>query len=135
MKTKNYVITGGSFTTAGNFTGYTAIGERLHFHKRQMEQLGWADDKAVKTPFYAVGAVKQIGQLDENSKPLANEDGTPVLVDRLTALSAFKTKQELINAHVDATMIDAEIAQTVKTQASTAGLSEASIEALLQATF
>lgn len=134
MKNKNYVITGGAFTSAGNFTGYNALGERLHFHARQMEQLGWKKDADVKLPFYAIGAVKDIGQLDADGNPLM-ADGVPVLVQRLTALSAFKTKQELVNAHVDATMVDVEIAQSIKTQATTAGLDDDAVKALLQASF
>lgn len=134
MKTKNYVITGGAFTQAGNFTGYNALGERIHFHARQMEQLGWKKDADVKTPFYAIGAVKQIGQLDGDGKPL-EADGMPVLVDRLTALSAFKTKQELVNAHTDVVMLEVDIAKEIKTQATTAGLDDDAVKALLTASF
>ncbi len=134
MKTKNYVITSGKFTDAGNFTGYNALGERLHIHKRQMEALKWEKDADVKTPFYAIGAEKEIGQLDAEGNPLMAE-GVPVLVTRLTALSIFKTKAELINAHVDANMLDVEIAQEFTTQATTAGLNEEAVKALLSATF
>jgi hypothetical protein len=38
---KNYVINNGAFTANGNFSGYTALGVRVHLHKRQMNALGW----------------------------------------------------------------------------------------------
>lgn len=130
---KNYVITSGSFTEAGNFSGYNALGERVHFHKRQMEALKWVKNEDVKYPFYAIGAVKQIGQLDENNDPKLNSDGTPILVDRLTALSAFATKAELVAAHVDNSTLEIEIKGAIATTAKSAGLNEKAVEMLLAA--
>lgn len=130
---KNYVINNGSFTGNGNFSGYTALGERVHIHKRQMESINWTKQEDLKFPFFVIGDTKQIGQLDADGKPLTNQDGTPVTVDRLTALSVFKTKDEIKQAHVDARMLDVEIAQEVASQASSAGLSEESVKALMTA--
>jgi hypothetical protein len=127
---KNYVINNGSFTTNGNFSGYTALGERVHFHKRQMESLGWAKNEDVKFPFYSIATIKQIGQLDASGKPLLNELSLPVTADRLTALSAFKSRDEIKQAHADASLLDIEIAQEIKSQASSAGLSDETIRAL-----
>ena len=132
---KNYVINNGSFTANGNFSGYTALGERVHIHKRQVEAMGWTKQEDVKFPFFVIGTVKQIGQLDANGKPLMNADGTPATADRLTALSAFKTREEIKQAHADAALLDIEIAQEIRTQASTAGLSEQAISALANASF
>ncbi len=127
---KNYVITSGKFTANGNFTGYTALGVRLHIHKAQMSALKWAKDEDVKFPFYAVGETKKIGQMDENNKPKVNPDGSAVLVDRLTATSAFATKEQLINARVDEKTIDIEIGSAVTVKAKALGLTEKALEAL-----
>lgn len=132
---KNYVINNGSFTASGNFSGYTALGERVHLFGRQMQALGWAKQEDVKFPFYAIGTMKQIGQLDANGKPMLNADGTPVTSDRLTALSAFKTREEIKQAHADSALLDIEIAQEIRNQASTAGLSEQAVNALANASF
>lgn len=132
---KNYVINNGTFTASGNFSGYTALGERVHIFKRQMEALKWSTNEEVKFPFYAIGTVKEIGQLDPNGKPLVNPDGTPVTVGRLTALSAFKTREEIKQAHADSALLDIEIAQEIRSQASSAGLSETAISALANAAF
>ena len=128
---KNYVITSGSFTEAGNFSGYNALGERVHFHKRQMEALKWVKNEDVKYPFFAIGDVKQIGQLDENNDPKLNADGTPVMINRLTALSAFATKAELIAAHTDNATLEIEIKSSIAGVAKSSGLNEKAIDALL----
>lgn len=132
---KNYVINNGQFTANGNFSGYTALGERVHIFNRQMQALGWTKPEQVVFPFYAIGTVKQIGQLDANGKPLVNADGTPATADRLTALSAFKTRDEIKQAHADAALLDIEITQEIRNQASTAGLSQKAIDALANVAF
>jgi hypothetical protein len=129
---KNFAIHSGNFSTGkGNFTGYTALGEKLFIHKSQMNGLGWTKQEDVKFPFYAIGAVRQIGQLDTNGQPKVNADGTPVLVDRLQALSIFPNKEALTSAHVDTATLDIEIKQAVSAQAKSAGLTESAINSLL----
>ena len=132
---KNYVINNGSFTTAGNFSGYTALGERVHIFGRQMQALGWAKQEDVKFPFYAIGTMKEIGQLDANGKPLTDANGVALTTGRLTALSAFKTREEIKQAHADNALLDIEIAQEIRSQASSAGLSEQAVNALASVAF
>lgn len=132
---KNYVINNGSFTASGNFSGYTALGERVHIYGRQMQALGWSKQDDVKFPFYVIGTTKQIGQLGADGKPLTDANGVALTSERLTALSAFKTREEIKQAHADNALLDIEIAQEIRTQASTAGLSESAISALANAAF
>jgi len=132
---KNYVINNGAFTASGNFSGYTALGERVHLFGRQMQALGWAKPEDVKFPFYCIGTTKQIGQLDANGKPVVDANGVAVTTDRLTALSAFKTREEIKQAHADAALLDVEIQQEIRNQASTAGLSQHAVDALANAAF
>lgn len=133
---KNYVINNGNFTTNGNFSGYTALGDRVHFHKRQMEALGWTKNEEVKFPFYSIAGMKEIGKLGTDGKPVLDEKtGLPVTTERLTALSAFKTREEIKQAHADNALLDIEIAQEIKTQATSAGLTESAISALASASF
>ena len=133
---KNYVINNGNFTGSGNFSGYTALGDRVHFHKRQMDSLGWTKNEDVKYPFYSIAGMKPIGQLDANGKPAVDViTGLPITTDRLTALSAFKTRDEIKQAHADSSLLDIEIAQEIKAQASSAGLSDSAIDALQSVAF
>ena len=125
---KNYVINNGSFTKAGNFSGYTALGERVHIFGRQMNGLGWSTDADLKDnlPFYCIATVKDIEELDADGK------STGVVVDkRLTALSVFKTREAIKQAHADSAFLDIEIKQEIQEKASEAGLTASAIEQLL----
>jgi len=122
---KNYVINNGSFTKAGNFSGYTALGQRVHIYQRQMEALGWATNDDVQFPFYCIGDLKEIQPVDEQGVP------TGEITERLTALSVFKTREEIKSAHADAAFLDIEIKQSISEQATKVGLSQSAIESLL----
>jgi hypothetical protein len=132
---KNYVINNGAFTGNGNFSGYTALGVRVHLHKRQMSALGWEQTADVQFPFFCIAETKLIGSLDASGNPVVDKEGVEVKSERLTALSAFKTKNEITQAHADSALLDIEIAQTIKTQATSAGLSESAIATLANASF
>lgn len=121
---KNFVINNGSFTAAGNFSGYTALGERVHIYGRQMESLEWSNNSDIVFPFYAIGALKEINNIDK--------DGAIISTDqRLTALSVFKTRQDITNAHTESAFLDVEIKKSIAEEAAKVGLSEAAIESLL----
>ena len=124
---KNYVINNGSFTAAGNFSGYTALGERVHIFARQMESLGWSSVDEVGFPFYAIGDVKQIDNVDENGVVLSSSS-------RLTALSVFKSKNDIVNANAESAFLDVEIKQSISQQAAKVGLSQSAIDSLLAVT-
>jgi len=132
---KNYVINNGAFTSNGNFSGYTALGVRVHLHKRQMEALGWSSNADVQFPFFCIAETKLIGSLDASGNAVVDANGVEIKSERLTALSAFKTKNEITQAHADSALLDIEIAQTIKTQATSAGLSESTIATLANASF
>lgn len=132
---KNFVINNGNFTANGNFSGYTALGQRVHFHKRQMESLGWKTDAEIKFPFYAIAEDKEIGQLDSNGNAVVDASGVPVTSKRLTALSAFQNRDAIKQAHADNALLDIEIAQEIKSQASSAGLTDSAISALSAVAF
>ena len=132
---KNYVINNGAFTANGNFSGYTALGVRVHLHKRQMESLAWAKNEDIAFPFFCIAETKQIGSLDASGKAVVDANGVEITSERLTALSAFKTKQEITQAHADASLLDIEIVQAIQTQAKASGLTESAISALANASF
>ena len=132
---KNYVINNGAFTANGNFSGYTALGVRVHLHKRQMNALGWNTTEDVTLPFFCIAEEKQIGSLNANGEPVVDSNGVEITSPRLTALSAFKTKAEITQAHADSSLLDVEIAQAIQTQAKASGLSESALSALANASF
>lgn len=123
---KNYVIYNGGFTTAGNFSGYTAKGVRVHIFQRQMNALGLATDADVKFPLYTIATEKPmpdtIDALTGESTPNA---------PRLTALSVFKTEDDAIGAHVSDGLFDIKVKKAVKQSGLDAGLSESEMANIL----
>ena len=126
---QSYVINNGKFTGAGNFSGYTAKGKRIHIFGRQMESIGWATNEDVSFPFYCIAEEKTINAVDADNNP------TGETAQRLTALSVFKTEDSLIQAHTDESLLNTKIRKAVKEQAVTAGLSAEEITSLTQALF
>lgn len=127
---KEFRIISGKFTTAGNFTGYTAKGTRIHLYGRQMESLGFKEDKDVKFPLFGIAEVKTINPFDENGEPKMKADGTPELTDRLTALSVFKSKEDLVEVYVEEATLGMDIQKAIATKASSAGLTEEQVNQL-----
>jgi hypothetical protein len=91
---KAYIIQSGHFSKAGNFIGFSTMGERIHIYKKQIFEefpmaeivhrcLGVYENAQVKFPFYCVADV-----LTFNSP-----DGTTF--DRRTAIAISKDKIEL----------------------------------------
>ena len=132
---RNFTVQSGGFTNAGNFTAYSALGERVFIHKRVMESQKWTKTEDVKFPFYAIIDTKEIGQLDDAGKPKMNDNGTALLVQRLQALSIFASVESLTNAQVDNVTLDIRVKSAIKSSASSAGLTESAIESLLSVAF
>jgi hypothetical protein len=76
-----------------------------------------------------------IGQLDKNGDPMIGEDGRPVQVERKSALSVFKSLEELQACAIEERTIGADIEiavqQHVRSKVSTANLSDAAIDSIL----
>ncbi len=124
-------ILSGKFTSGdnakGNFTGYNAAGERIFIHKSQMEAAGMKDDKVIAFPFFALVGEKDIQTRDENGEL------TNVLVKRLQALSVFKSAEELISASNSDAILDIDSKVALAKAATSAGLTESAVNALVNA--
>ena len=127
---KSTQILSGNFSAGegkkGNFTGYNAKGEKIFVHKAQMETLGFKENKDVK-PFFAVIGEREINTLDTDGNP------TNVMVKRLQALSVFTDSKSLISAVNSDAVLELQAKAALKTEATAAGLTEKSLEALLNA--
>ena len=130
---KKVEILSGNFTTAGNYSAYDDEGTRYFVPKRLMEAHGWTTDTEVKTPFFAKAGTRTIGQLDADNQVVVGSDGRPVTVDREQILSIFKTREELILACVNKASLEIEIASAISAKATTAGLTQTQLDALLHA--
>jgi len=134
----SYSIISGGFATGpnaqGNFSGYTALGKRVHIFKRQMEALGWTTNEDVKFPFYAIAEVKTITKLDANRQPVIDElTGQAVTSERLTATAVFQEKDSIVEACVEEATLSAEIKQSIAKAASSKGLTQSMVDSLVAA--
>ena len=127
---KSTQILSGNFSAGegkkGNFTGYNAKGEKIFVHKAQMETLGFKENKDVK-PFFAVIGEREINTLDEDGQP------TGKITKRVQALSVFKDSKSLIEAVNSDAVLEIQAKAALKTEATAVGLTEKSLEALLNA--
>lgn len=124
---KNQVINNGAFTAAGNFSGYTALGNRIHIYARQMSALKWTSNDDIEFPFYCITKDAEIKELDANGKETGN------VSIRETALSVFKTREDINRAHIQSATLDLEIKKNIAEEAAKVGLSKESIDSLLNA--
>ncbi len=127
---KQTQILSGKFSTGanakGNFTGYNSAGEKIFIFKEQMATLGITTDvQANAQPFFALVATKEIPTRDENGEL------TTTMVNRLQATSVFKTRAEIIAAVNADALLALEAAGQLKAAATTAGLTESSLNAIL----
>lgn len=121
-------ILSGNFAKSGsgNFTGYNSANQQIFIHKTVIEKLGIRKDADFKDPIYALIDVRVITPNDENGNPMEP-------VNRLQALSVYKTPEELILAkNADAKLAIME-RQDLEETVTTANLSEASMHAILSA--
>ena len=130
---KNVKIESGNFTEAGNFSAYDDEGNRYFVFARVMQNNGWSTNEEVTFPFYAKVVAKAIGQLDGNNEAVVDINGVPVttLRDQITCI--YKSRQALIDSAVDKISLEIEIQSAVQAQATSAGLSQTRVNALLEA--
>lgn len=130
---KTIEIISGNFTEAGNYSAYDEDGNRMFVFKRVMENQGWLTDADVKLPFYAKVVSKPIGQLDANGDTVVDTNGVAVTTLRDTVTRIYESRQQVIDSAVNKLSLDIEIQKAVQEQATTAGLSQTRVNALLDA--
>jgi hypothetical protein len=140
-------ILSGNFTSAGNYSGYDDDGLRYFIPKRLMEAKGFTSDEDVKLPFWTKAGIKENDVLDPNQEPeldakgkpiplltprvLLNADGTHTKSTRLQVFSIFSSREELVTNCVNKASIDIDIQAGIVGRATSAGLTEDMVQALL----
>lgn len=117
----NFSVRSGSWSKKGNFTGKNAFGKDVFIHETKMATLGYKAGDAIK-PFFVIADDVPIGQfqLDPTGLPVLGKDGKPAIklnadgtpdksTIRFEALSAFATKQELLDAYADEASLEGEV--------------------------
>lgn len=108
----------------GNFSGYDSEGVRIFIHKAQMESLGMTKDADFK-PFFALVAKREIQTRD------ADGALTDVMVERLQATAIFKSEAELYRAKNSSKRLELGAMLDLQQTATSAGLTDAQLNALL----
>lgn len=141
MSTSNkiFVITSGSFTEGGNFSGYNQEAKRVHIAGRVMNNLGWTKASEVKYPFVVIAEEKTFNQLSKekdaqgNRLPMFKADGvTPETFTRLTALSAFANKETLADAQCEVATIEGYLEQRLAQAKASVSLDSTSVSKLAE---
>ena len=125
---KKLIITNGNWTAGGNFSGYNPEVGRVHLYGAQMEGLGFKKGEAVKFPLFAIGAEKEFNSVDSEGNPTGEK------FSRWQANALFTERKQLAETLAFEGLIDIEVKQFVKAEATSAGLTETEITALLEAT-
>jgi len=92
---KAYVIQSGHFSKAGNFIGISALGERVHIYRRQINELFRYGQ--VKLPFYCMA----------DHLTFDNTDGTTF--NRLTAIQISDHEYEIRTALINSRIVSLEM--------------------------
>ena len=139
MSTTKQIIVSGAYakSATGNFTAYTANGTQFFVPARMMEQLGLKAGELPTFPLYGFSATKTIGVFVAGTTDLAMEDDgvTPKQQQRDEITALFKDKAsfaEVANAEFG---LDLELREHRRALATTAGLNEEAVEALLAVSF
>ena len=115
----------------GNFSGYNENGERIFISKQLMSSLGFNTDADLKkdgkfTPFFAI--------YDEREIPAPDANGELTLTaKRVQATSLFTSEDAMINAFYASERRKIVGQGGLKTLASTVGLTDANVNAILTA--
>ena len=116
----------------GNFQGKNESGDRIFISKQLMESLGFTTDADLKKDGKFTKSLFVI--YTEATIPKADENGEYTLTaPRVEACSVFSTEEEMLHAYTASDRRKILAQGSLKTLASTAGLSDANVNAILTA--
>lgn len=143
---KNYIITSATCTDKGNVSAYTSKGERIHIYARQLASLGLTTEMlgtdkvkgtnpiTVDNPLFCIAEHKTFNaRKDDQGNSIPFADGS-LTMTRLTAMSVFTKKTQLIGAHVEENLLEQEIQHETAKVATSRGLTSDSVAQLANAT-
>lgn len=128
-------IVSGNFSKNGNYSAYDEDNERYFIHKRVMENNGWSKDADVKLPFWTKAGTREFNALDENGDTTYDADGNVAKFSRQQVLTIYKSREAMIESAINKASVDIEIHAGVQAKATTAGLTQKSIDALASVVF
>lgn len=131
---KSLKIVKANFTPAGNAYFVDKAKDSYFCPKAVLVENGWTKAEDIKFPLYCNVNTFTYNNVNPDTKEvLLNADGTASTFTRTDIIDAFTTAQALADDYADDFALDILKAQAVKSTAVSAGLSQASVDALLNA--
>jgi len=128
---KSLKITRGAFSKAGNLMLIDKTRTAYFCPKSVVEDKGWTKIEDITFPLYVNVGTFTYNNLDDNGNPLMNADGTNNTFTREDVIDVFTSAQALADDYADDFSLEILKKQAVKSTASSAGLTESNVNALL----
>jgi hypothetical protein len=125
-------ITRGAFSAKGNLMLMDKGRNAFFCPKAVVTEKGWSKIEDITFPLYVNVNTFTYNNLDDNGNPLLNADGTPSTFTREDVIDVFTSAQALADDYADDFSLEILKKQAVKSTASSAGLTESNVNALLE---
>jgi hypothetical protein len=129
---KSLKVTRGAFSKAGNLMLMDKARNAYFCPKSVVEDNGWSKIEDITFPLYVNVNHFTYNNLDDNGNPLLNADGTNSTFTREDVIDVFTSAQALADDYADDFSLEILKKQAVKSTASSAGLTEANVNSLLE---
>jgi hypothetical protein len=129
---KSLKVTRGAFSQAGNLLLIDKAKKAYFCPKSLATEKGWSKIEDITFPLYINVGSFTYNNLDDNGNPLLNADGTNSTFTREDVIDIFTSAQALAEDYADDFSLEILKKQAVKSTASSAGLTEANVNALLE---
>ena len=129
---KSLKVTRGAFSQAGNLMLMDKARNAFFCPKSIVADKGWSKIEDITFPLYINVNKFTYNNLNDNGEPLLNADGTNSTFTREDVIDVFTSAQALADDYADDFSLEILKSQAVKSTASSAGLTEANINSLLE---
>jgi hypothetical protein len=129
---KSLKVIRGAFSKAGNLMLMDKGRNPYFCPKSVVEDNGWKKIEDITFPLYINVNEFTYNNLDDNGNPLLNADGTNSTFTREDVIDVFTSAQALADDYADDFSLEILKKQAVKSTASSAGLTEANVNSLLE---
>jgi hypothetical protein len=130
---KSLKVTRGAFSAVGNLMLIDKKTRKAYFcPKSVVAEKGWSKIEDITFPLYVNVDTFTYNNLDDNNDPIINSDGTKSTFTREDVIDVFTSAQALAEDYADDFSLEILKKQAVKSTATSAGLTESNVNALLE---
>jgi hypothetical protein len=129
---KSLKITRGAFSAKGNLMLMDKARKAYFCPKSIVTENNWTKVEDITFPLYVNVDTFTYNNLDDSGNPLLNADGTKSTFTREDVIDVFTSAQALADDYADDFSLEILKKQAVKSTATSAGLTDANVNALLE---